>query len=375
MNQVDLDRRYMTLALRLAAKGRGSTRPNPMVGAVVVAKEGVVGQGYHRRAGGPHAEVLALQQAGKKAKGATLYVTLEPCSHLNKRTPPCVPLIARSRLRRIVVAMADPNLQVSGRGIRRLRQLGLRVDVGCREEEARRLNQVYCHWIRTGRPFVTLKAGITLDGQLATASGESRWITGEPARRDAHRLRSQVDAVLVGIGTVLRDNPSLTARLSDQPKRLASRQPVRIVADSHLRIPLTAQLVAYDRHAHTVVATTTAASPKRIAQLRRRGIDVLVLPDSKDRVSLLALCTQLGRLGMSHVLIEGGSTLNASILRSGLVNRIVLYVAPQLLGGQDAKGLIGGVSPKHLTESLALKTVTIRKLGRDMVICGDLQMP
>ena len=228
----------MTLALRLAAKGRGSTRPNPMVGAVVVAKEGVVGQGYHRRAGGPHAEVLALQQAGKKAKGATLYVTLEPCSHLNKRTPPCVPLIARSRLRRIVVAMADPNPQVSGRGIRRLRQLGLRVDVGCREEEARRLNQVYCHWIRTGRPFVTLKAGITLDGQLATASGESRWITGEPARRDAHRLRSQVDAVLVGIGTVLRDNPSLTARLSDQPKRLASRQPVRIVADSHLRIPL-----------------------------------------------------------------------------------------------------------------------------------------
>ena len=174
---------------------------------------------------------------------------------------------------------------------------------------------------------------------------------------------------------MLRDNPSLTARLSDQPKRLASRQPVRIVADSHLRIPLTAQLVAYDRDAHTVVATTTAASPKRIAQLRRRGIDVLVLPDSKDRVSLLALCTQLGRLGMSHVLIEGGSTLNASILRSGLVNRIVLYVAPQLLGGQDAKGLIGGVSPKHLTESLALKTVTIRKLGRDMVICGDLQMP
>ena len=271
--------------------------------------------------------------------------------------------------------MADPNPQVSGRGIRRLRQLGLPVDVGCREEEARGLNQVYCHWIRTGRPFVTLKAGITLDGQLATASGESRWITGEPARRDAHRLRSQVDAVLVGIGTVLSDNPSLTARLSDRPKRLASRQPVRIVADSHLRIPLTAQLVAHVRDAHTLVATTTAASPRKIAQLRRRGIDVLVLPDRKGRVSLLALCTQLGRLGMSHVLIEGGSTLNASILRDGLVNRIVLYVAPQLLGGQDAKGLIGGTSPKHLTESLALKTVTIRKLGRDMVICGNVQMP
>ncbi len=375
MNQVDLDRQYMKVALRLAAKGRGSTHPNPMVGAVIVAKEGVVGQNYHRRAGGPHAEVLALQQAGKKAADATLYVTLEPCNHLNKRTPPCVPLIAQSRLQRIVVAMADPNPQVNGRGIRQLRRLGLRVDVGCREEEARRLNQVYCHWIRTRRPFVTLKAGITLDGQLATASGESRWITGEPARRDAHRLRSQVDAVLVGIGTVLRDNPSLTARLSDQPKRLASWQPVRIVADSHLRIPLTMQLVAHLHEAHTLVATTSAAPPRKIAQLRKRGIDVLVLPGSKGRISLIALCTLLGRLGMRHVLLEGGGTLNASMLRRGLVNRIVLYVAPHLLGGQDAKGLIGGVSPKHLSESLVVKRVTIRKLGRDMVMCGDVQMP
>jgi diaminohydroxyphosphoribosylaminopyrimidine deaminase/5-amino-6-(5-phosphoribosylamino)uracil reductase len=372
VTQTDRDEQYMTLALRLAAKGRGRTSPNPMVGAVVVAAGRIVGQGYHRRAGGPHAEVFALRQAGKRAAGATLYVTLEPCGHTNKRTPPCVPLIQASGVRRVVVAQVDPNPLVSGRGIRKLRAAGLRVDVGCCARQAGRLNAVYSHWMKTGRPLVTLKAGMTLDGKIATASGESRWITGEAARRHAHRLRSRVDAVLVGIGTVLQDDPALTARVSDRPLRLASRQPIRIVVDSRLRIPLKARVLSRLQEAHTLIATTGMASARKIRLLRRQGIDVLVVPGKKGHVSLTELCRQLGRLRITSLLVEGGSTLNASLIRSNLVDRLVLYIAPLLLGGNDAKGLIGGMSPKHLRESLLLDGVTIRRAGHDMVIEADL---
>jgi diaminohydroxyphosphoribosylaminopyrimidine deaminase / 5-amino-6-(5-phosphoribosylamino)uracil reductase len=362
----------MKLALRLAAKGRGRTSPNPMVGAVIVAAGRIVGQGYHRRAGGPHAEVFALQQAGRRAAGATLYVTLEPCSHTNKRTPPCTPLIRESGLRRVVVAQIDPNPFVKGGGIRRLRQAGLRVEVGCCAQEARRLNAVYSHWMETGRPLVTLKAGMTLDAKIATADGESRWITGEAARRDAHRLRSEADAVVVGIGTVLRDDPSLTARLSNRPLKLASRQPIRIVLDSRLRIPLGARVLSRLHEAHTLIATTSAAPPRKIHLLRRRGVDVLMLQSLHRRVSLTDLCRQLGRLGIRNLLIEGGRTLNASFVRGGLVDHIVLYIAPLLLGGDDAKGLIGGLSPEHLRDSLLLDGLTIRRVERDMVIEADI---
>jgi diaminohydroxyphosphoribosylaminopyrimidine deaminase/5-amino-6-(5-phosphoribosylamino)uracil reductase len=343
-----------------------------MVGAVVVAAGRIVGQGYHRRAGGPHAEVFALRQAGKRAAGATLYVTLEPCGHTDKRTPPCVPLIQASGVRRVVVAQVDPNPLVSGRGIRKLKAAGLRVDVGCCARQAGRLNAVYSHWMKTGRPLVTLKAGMTLDGKIATASGESRWITGEAARRHAHRLRSRVDAVLVGIGTVLRDDPALTARVSDRPLRLASRQPIRIVVDSRLRIPLKARVLGRLQEAHTLIATTGMATARKIRLLRRRGIDVLVVPGKKGHVSLTDLFRQLGRLRITSLLVEGGSTLNASLIRSNLADRLVLYIAPLLLGGNDAKGLIGGMSPKHLRESLLLEDVTIRRAGHDMVIEADL---
>lgn len=373
MTQADRDQQYMTLALRLAAKGRGRTSPNPMVGAVVVTAAGlIVGQGYHRRAGGPHAEVFALRQAGRRTAGATLYVTLEPCGHTNKRTPPCVPLIQASGVRRVVVAQIDPNPLVSGRGIRKLRAAGLSVDIGCCAQQARRLNIVYSHWMETGRPFVTLKAGMTLDGKIATASGESRWITGEAARRDAHRQRSRVDAVLVGIGTVLRDDPTLTARVSDHPLKLASRQPIRIVVDSRLRIPLKARVLSRTHDAHTLIATTRTASTRKLRSLRRQGIDVLVVSGKEGRVSLADLCRQLGRLKITSLLVEGGSAVNASLIRSNLVDRVVLYIAPRLLGGDDAKSVIGGASPKHLHESLLLEAVTIRRAGRDMVIEADV---
>lgn len=361
----------MTLALCLAAKGRGRTSPNPMVGAVVVSRADIVGQGSHRKAGGPHAEVLALSQAGSRAKGGTLYVTLEPCSHLKKRTPPCVPLVISSGVRRVVVAMVDPNPQVRGRGVAQLKRAGIRVEVGCLEAEARQLNEAYIHWVQTGRPFTILKAGMTLDGQIATAGGESQWITGEAARLRGHRLRAEVDAVLVGIGTVLRDDPQLTARTGGDPVRLAPRQPLRVVVDSRLRIPLRAAVLQRQDEAHTVIATTRAAPSKKIVALQGRGIDVLVLPAAGGHVDLAALWTRLGQLGVTSLLVEGGSDLNAAALRAGLPQRLMCFIAPLLLGGQDAKGLFGGLSPRRLREALPLKNLRSEPVGRDMLIQAD----
>lgn len=362
----------MTLAIRLAARGQGKTSPNPMVGAVVLSKGRIVGQGYHHGPGQPHAEILALKQAGPRAKGGTLYVTLEPCSHLNKRTPPCVPAVLQSGVRRVVVAMVDPNPAVRGRGVAQLRRAGLAVTVGVCRQEAESLNRAYAHWIKTGRPYVVLKAGMTLDGKIATAGGESQWITGPDARKDVHRLRSQVDGVLVGVGTVLQDNPSLTARIGGSSDRLATRQPLRIVVDSRLRTPLRARVLAQQGKAKTLIATTARASRARARQLSKRHVDMVTIPGGKKRVSLAALFPLLGRLGLTSILIEGGSTINAAVLRAKLVDHVVLYVAPTLLGGQDAKAVIGARGPKRLAQALPLKDVMVRRLGNDLVVEGDL---
>jgi diaminohydroxyphosphoribosylaminopyrimidine deaminase/5-amino-6-(5-phosphoribosylamino)uracil reductase len=370
----------MQMALRLAAKGRRTVPPNPMVGAVVVADGRVAGQGYHRRPGSPHAEILALRAAGMRARGATLYVTLEPCCHLDKRTPPCVPALIDAGLKRVVVAMPDPNPRVRGRGMTALRRAGLQVTSGCLRAEAERLNEVYVHWIRTGRPFVTLKAAMTLDGKLATASGESQWITGAAARADGHRLRSEVDAILVGIGTVLRDDPRLTSRPTGRMgKRRDTRSPIRVIMDSRLRIPLAARVLRPSTPdgttPPTIVATTRRASRRRIGQLKRRGATVLVLPAQHGRVSLRACLDRLGRLGISSLLIEGGSNINASALRQGVVNRIRCYVAPRLLGGQDAAGMIGGVAPRRLAHCVSLTAWSVRPLGADLVIDARVGHP
>ncbi len=367
------DREFMALALRLAAKGRGHTSPNPMVGAVIVNRGKIVGQGSHRKVGGPHAEVLAVSQAGSRANGGTLYVTLEPCSHLKKRTPPCVPLVITSGVRRVVVAMVDPNPQVSGRGIAQLKRAGIQVEVGCLEAEAQQLNEAYIHRVQTGRPFTILKAGMTLDGQIATAGGESQWITGDEARSQAHRLRADVDAVLVGIGTVLRDDPQLTARLGSDPVQLAPRQPLRVVVDSRLRIPLRAAVLQRQEDAHTVIATTRLAPLKKIERLQARGIDVLILPNAGGHLNLTALWTRLGQLGVTSLLVEGGSELNAAVLRAGLPQRLMCFVAPLLLGGQEAKGLFGGISPRRLRDAVPLKNLRMEPVGRDMLIQADFQ--
>lgn len=378
MKHPERDAKYMALALRLAARGRGRTSPNPLVGAVVVAGQRgdrIVGQGFHRRAGGPHAEVYALRAAGARAQGGTLYVSLEPCSHLRKRTPPCVPLIQASGIKRVVVAMRDPNVRVRGRGLAALRRAGIKVEVGCLRGEAARLNEQYCHWITTGRPFVILKAAITLDGKIATARGDAWWITGETARRHAHRLRSRVDAVLVGLGTVLKDDPQLTARIVRKgSERLAPRQPLRVVLDSRLRIPPSAKVLRGNPRSKAIVATTRLARPQGIDRLRKAGVTVMVCPAAGGRVSLPACLRRLARMGVTSLLLEGGSEVNASALQAGLVNRVCLYVAPRLLGGRDAKGMIGGSSPRLVREALGLDGVRIRRVGRDFLIEGRVTL-
>lgn len=342
-----------------------------MVGAVVVAGRHIVGRGYHRRAGGPHAEIVALDQAGHRAHGATLYVTLEPCCHSGKRTPPCVPAVIAAGIRRVVVAMKDPNPQVSGRGIQQLRRSGIHVDLGCLHDQAERLNEAYIFWVQTGRPFVVMKAAMTLDGKIATASGESKWITGETARAHVHELRSQVDAILVGIGTVLKDDPQLTARVPRRVRRSRiDRQPVRVVLDTHLRVPLSAHVLTWMVQHPTILATTKEAPPKKIDQLRQQGAHVLVLPANKGKVSLKACLAHLGRMGLTSVLVEGGSEVFASVLRQRLVNKVMLYVSPKFLGGQESKSLIGGITPKRLNDAIPVKKLNWAKLGEDFVVTG-----
>lgn len=373
MNDDDQDVHFMRQALRLAARGRATVRPNPMVGAVVVANGAVVGSGYHRRAGGPHAEVAALRQARARSRGATLYTTLEPCCHTEKRTPPCVPAILESGVRRVVVAMRDPNPHVAGRGIRQLRRAGVSVDVGCLGKEAVRLNEVYLHWIRTGRPFVVLKAAMTLDGKIATATGESQWITGSKARTHVHHLRSRVDAIAVGAETVLKDDPQLTVRVSGGKRSaIGIRQPARLVFDSRLRIPFGARVLQGIEQAPTIVATTNLASPRKVERLRKMGVQILVLPRKRTRVSLGACLQVLGSMEVTSMLVEGGGELNAGFLRAGLVNRICLYVAPALLGGQQTIGLLGGRSPRRLADIVPVSNLHIESLGEDVLITGDV---
>ena len=364
-----VDEKFMRLALRLAMKGMGKTSPNPMVGAVVVKGKTIAGRGYHHRAGEPHAEILALRQAGERARGATLYLNLEPCDHCGK-TPPCTRAILQAKIKRVVAGMKDPNPLVSGRGIERLRRAGVQVQVGVLEEESRELNRTFCKFITTREPFVTLKAAATLDGKVATKSGDSRWISSEASRNYVHGLRQAMDAVMVGIGTVLKDDPLLTVRLAGG-KRPA--QPLRVIVDSRLRIPLNSQVVRTALHFPTLVAATREASPSKMKRLSRAKIEILIIEsDAQGRVSLRALMRELGRRGVVSVLLEGGSTLNASALREGIVDRLLLFFAPKIIGGQRAPGVIGGEGALLIKDAEPVKILKIRRIGPDILIEGAL---
>jgi len=362
-----IDEKYMRMALRLAAKARGRTSPNPMVGAVVVKDMRVIATGYHERAGEPHAEAIALRKAGAAVKGATLYVTLEPCSHLNKRTPPCSPLIIQSGVKRVVIAMIDPNPKVSGGGVRAIRKAGIEVVTGILGPEASRLNEEFIKHVTKKVPFVTLKIAQTLDGKIATATGESKWITGKEAREAGHRLRDRNDAILAGINTVLKDNPSLTARIA------GGRDPLRVIVDSALRISLKAKVITQTSAARTIVATLANAPKDKIKKLQSAGAEIVLVKSDKGRVDLRDLMKKLGRMDIMSVLVEGGAEIHASALKSGIVDKVVMYIAPTLMTGSDSLCSIGGVSPIKLGHAIRLKNITSRFVGQDIMVQGYIR--
>jgi diaminohydroxyphosphoribosylaminopyrimidine deaminase/5-amino-6-(5-phosphoribosylamino)uracil reductase len=357
----------MKQALRLAARGAGWVSPNPMVGAVVVKDGQVVGRGYHRRAGLPHAEVEALRAAGEAARGADLYVTLEPCNHQG-RTPPCTQAILEAGVGRVIIATRDPNPRVTGRGVEFLTDRDVQVSVGLLAAEARRLNEAWFHWVDTGRPWVVAKAACSLDGKIATVAGESQWLTGEAARALGHRLRHQVDAIVVGIGTVLADDPQLTTRLPRGP----GRDPIRIVLDSRLRLPLTSRLLHLDSAAPTWVAYTSQAPAANRHALEGLGVEVLVLPPEDGRVPLPALLDLLGNRQVQSLLVEGGAATLGAFFDQGLVNQFYFFYAPKILGGRTAPGMVGGQGIPHLGEAHIARNLSIRRLGPDLLVSGYL---
>jgi len=361
------DERYMARAIELARMGEGRTRPNPAVGAVVVKDGEAVGEGFHPQAGEPHAEIFALRQAGPLARGADLYVTLEPCSH-HGRTGPCVEAVIAAGIRRVCIGTGDPNPLVAGRGIARLREEGVEVVGGVLEPECRYLIAPFAKHVTTGLPFVVLKSAVTLDGRTATVTGDSRWISGPQSRAWVHRLRDRLDAVMVGIGTVLRDDPLLTTRLPE-----GGRDASRIIVDSRLRIPEEAAILAIESSAPTIIATTSAASPDKVARLRARGVEVIQVAASPEGVDLRDLLRQIGARGIQSVLLEGGNILNASALRAGLIDRAMVFIAPLLLGSGEAPGIFAGRGAERLADALRLDGIRVRRFGDDLLIEGEVR--
>ncbi len=357
----------MRRALELAEKAAGRTSPNPLVGAVIVKNGRVISEGYHKKAGRPHGEIVALRKAGKRARGAQMFVNLEPCCHQG-RTPPCTDAIINSGLKEVYVGMRDPNPLVAGKGVRQLKRAGIAVHTGILKPECRHLNEVFIKYIQTGKPFVTLKSALSLDGKIATSTGESQWITGPEARDRVHRMRDRVDAILVGAGTVLKDNPRLTTRL----KKGEGCNPARVILDARAEIPLKARVFQRADRDRVIYATTRRASTIRINQLHKAGVLIYVLPEIKNHISLKKLIKLLGQSGISSVLVEGGSGLNAGMLKAGMVDKLVLFLAPKIIGGESAPGVVGGPGIKSLKRALQIKNLTVTPVGADWMVEGYL---
>jgi diaminohydroxyphosphoribosylaminopyrimidine deaminase / 5-amino-6-(5-phosphoribosylamino)uracil reductase len=354
------DVEYMSLAIELAKQTKGQTSPNPVVGAVVVKNHEIVGMGAHLKAGEPHAEVHAIRMAGDKAKDATIYVTLEPCNH-HGRTPPCSDLIIQSQIKRVVIASVDPNPLVAGSGIQKLRNAGIQVDVGILSKKATDLNKVFFHYISTKRPFVTLKSATSLDGKIATTTGESKWITGEASRLDVHQYRHEHDAILVGVNTVIKDDPSLTTRLPG-----GGKNPIRIVLDSHLKTPLDAKLIN-DGLAETWIITAQTPPEERLQALQSKR-NVKVIPMNEKAIGIPQLLDLLGKREITSLFVEGGSTVNGSFITAKCVDQFVMYIAPKVIGGANAPTAIGGDGFKRMSECMPLTIQTIERIGEDIKI-------
>lgn len=360
---------YMELALQLAEKGRGYTRPNPMVGAVIVKDGKIVGQGWHQQAGCPHAEIYAIAQAGESARGATLYVTLEPCAHYG-RTGPCTQAIINAGITKVVVAMVDPNPLVAGKGIKTLAQAGIQVEVvkGVLNEQAVRLNEKFIKWITAKMPFVAIKTAMSLDGKIATYCRKSKWITGEQARNYGHYLRHCYDSILVGIGTVVDDDPLLTCRLPD------GRSPIRIVVDSMARISLSAKVVQ-DNSAPTIIAVSKDACINKIEKLKavRAGITVIEIQRNEHGLELQDLMRKLAAMNITSVLVEGGASINASLLKAKIVDKYYCFIAPKLIGGIEAMGPVGGQGVDCPDAAWNVDGMNIEQIGEDILISGYIR--
>jgi len=350
---------FMKRALRLARKAEGHTSPNPLVGAIIVKDDTIIAEGYHKKAGLPHAEAEAIQKATKSLEGSTLYVTLEPCCHTDKRTPPCTSAIISSKIKRVVVAMIDPNPKVSGKGIKILQEAGITTNVGVLEEPARRLNEFYIKFIRTRVPFVILKTAMTLDGKIATPEGESKWITSEKSRDLVHRYRGRVDALLSAIGTVQADNPRFTTRIRGK------KDPVRIIIDPDMTIPDGYHVL--DVPPRTILVTKS--KKKRIEDLVRKGLEII--PYEKE-LDMKALMDELGSRNITSVLIEGGSSLAAYALHADIVDKILYFIAPKIIGGKDSYPAVGGRTFRAMKDALIIRNVTVRKVGDDILVEGYL---
>jgi diaminohydroxyphosphoribosylaminopyrimidine deaminase/5-amino-6-(5-phosphoribosylamino)uracil reductase len=353
--------KIMRHALRLARRGMGKTSPNPAVGCVIVKDGAIVGEGWHKKAGTPHAEVHALAQAGTRACGADVYVTLEPCSH-HGRTPPCAEALIEAGVASVQIGMRDPNPLVSGRGMERLRSAGIQVRCGILENECSRINEPFIKHVTSGMPFVVLKSAMTLDGKTATATGESKWITNDKSRRYVHKLRSMLDAVMVGVGTVLADDPRLTCRLAGR-----NRNPVRIIVDSRLRTPLDSNVLSRDLPGTTIIATIEE-NPALISKYEERGAQVMVCSEREGRVALEDMLQRLGSLGIQSLLLEGGSSLASSALHAGLIDKFLLFYAPKFLGGEDGFGLFAGKGVDRMECAVKLKNISARHFGDDIML-------
>jgi len=358
-----MDEYYMHQALSIARYGLGRTSPNPLVGAVIVQQGRIVGQGWHRQAGTPHAEIHALAQAGELAKDATVYVTLEPCSH-HGRTGPCADALIQAGVSKVVVAMTDPNPLVAGQGIARLRAASIEVVDGLLAAEAARLNEIFIKWITTGMPWGVLKTAMSLDGKIAAYTGHSKWITSPPARHFVHQLRDTYDGIMVGIGTVLADNPELTTRLPEN-----GRNPVRIIIDSMARTPLTAKIVIDDQ-APTIIAVSRSAPAERVTALRKRGIEVLTLEQTTAGLDLCQLFKLLAERHITSILVEGGATINAAVLASRLIDKVHCFIAPKIVGGKNAPSPVGGIGIPTIDQAIMLENITTESIGDDILITG-----
>ncbi|MDD5680668.1 MAG: bifunctional diaminohydroxyphosphoribosylaminopyrimidine deaminase/5-amino-6-(5-phosphoribosylamino)uracil reductase RibD [Candidatus Omnitrophica bacterium] len=361
------DKRYMALAISLAKKGTGKTSPNPAVGAVLVKNGKIIAADYHKKAGLPHAEALVMKKAGRDARGATLYCTLEACTHYGK-TPPCADMVIKSGIKRAVFAMKDPNPINDGKGIAKLKRAGVETECGLMEAGAKRLNRPFIKFMKKRLPYVTIKIAESLDGKTADSKGNSKWITSEGSRKLVHRLRAQNDAVMIGINTLLKDNPLLTNRYY----RAAGRQPLRVILDTELRTPTTSRVLKRGKDCGAVlIAGGRGASAQKKSALEKKGAEVVFLPVENGRVKLVSLLKYLGNMGVMSVLCEGGGEIVSSLIRERLADEIYFFIAPEILGGKLSPTACGG-PPSDIKHPAGVKNIKIEKIGPDILIRGDL---